>query len=343
MHITVPGGESVPMAGTTMISVRPSHTRRGILRAMMASHLAAAREQGQPLAGLWASESAIYGRFGFGPATDRLAMELPAAAAELPGDGAAGSVRLVTVDEALELFPLVHEQVRATTPGVLSRSAATWKWRLYDPVAWREGMSARRLVVSEGVDGPEGFATYRVKEEWEDFTPNGKVDVNELQAATPEAHAGLWRYLTSIDLFPRVSYWNTPVDDALRWQVASPRLVQQSLKDALWVKLLDVPAALSMRRYASAGTLTVSVKDAFIPELSGTYQLSATPDTSRCIRTEGAGQIEMDAATLGMLYLGGRSVEVLARAGLVSGEGEAIALADAMFSWRRPPWCPEVF
>jgi predicted acetyltransferase len=341
-EVTVPGGRSVPMAGTTMVTVRPTHTRQGILRALMTSHLQGARDLEQPLAGLWASDTRIYGRFGFGPATDRLAVKLLASAAVLRDD-AAGSVRRLSADEALELLPSVHEQVRATTPGVLSRSATSWKWRLYDPEAWRQGMSARRLVVFDGESGPEGFATYRLKEDWNDSTADGKVAVNELQAATPAAHLGLWRYLTSVDLFPNVSYWNTPVDDPLRWLVKSPRLVELPTKDALWIRILDVIRALEARRYSAVGELRLEVADQLYPDQSGTYELSSTVDGSHCGRVRGAGQIEMDAATLGMIYLGGRNVTALARAGLVKGEPDAVALADAMFSWPQAPWCPEVF
>ncbi len=343
LEVTVPGGGFVPMAGTTMIAVRPSHTRRGILTAMMSSHLEAARDEGRPLAGLWASESSIYGRFGFGPATDRLTIELPASAAALPEDDQAGSVRQTTVEEALELFPLVHEEVRKTTPGVLSRSPATWKWRLHDPESRREGMSARRLVLYEGASGPEGFATYRLKEEWHDSLPKGKVDVAELQAVTPAAHRALWRYLTSIDLFPRVKYWNAPVGDGLRWQVAAARLLRQEIMDALWVRVLDVPAALEARRYSVTGTMTFTIDDPLFPDISGSYRLSGGPDTARCSRIEDVGHIEMDLATLGMLYLGGRSAAVLAGAGRIRGEADVIAVADAMFSWHKAPWCPEVF
>src|SRR5467141_1677988 len=63
--LSVPGGR-LACAGTTVVGVAPTHRRHGILSAMMRAHLDAARELGEPLAALWASEPTIYGRYGYG-------------------------------------------------------------------------------------------------------------------------------------------------------------------------------------------------------------------------------------------------------------------------------------
>ena len=69
LDLTVPGA-TLGMGGTTMITVQPTHRRRGALRAMMQAHLEEIKDRGEPLAGLWASESSIYGRFGYGYAVE---------------------------------------------------------------------------------------------------------------------------------------------------------------------------------------------------------------------------------------------------------------------------------
>jgi predicted acetyltransferase len=160
---------------------------------------------------------------------------------------------------------------------------------------------------------------------------------------TAGAHAALWRYLTTIDLFPRVSYWNLPVDDPLRWKMRSPRRLEQPIKDALWLRVLDVPAALTARRYASDGALTVAVTDAYYEDLAGSYRLEGGPEAAACERTSAGSDLQMSSGALAMLYLGGRSVATLAAAGLIEGDAAAVALADRMFAWHRAPWCAEVF
>src|SRR5260370_27353129 len=67
-HRTVPGSQALPAAGVTWVSVLPSHRRRGVLSSIMRRQLADIRDRGEPLAVLWASESVIYSRYGYGRA-----------------------------------------------------------------------------------------------------------------------------------------------------------------------------------------------------------------------------------------------------------------------------------
>ena len=339
--ITVPGGGALSMAGTTMVTVRPTHTRRGLLREMMTLHLDVARERRDPVAGLWASESAIYGRFGFGSAAERHIVEVPSTI-RFVDDAPAGTVRQVDAEAALALFPLVHERVRSTRPGVLHRDPLKWKWRFYDPAAWRGGKSARRYAMYDGAEGPEGYVAFRVKEEWTDLVTKGQVFIDELQAATPDAHAALWRHVTSIDLFPRIRYWNAPVDDELKLRIASPRDVNAALTDALWLRILDVESALAARSYVPADTLRIEVDDPMFDDISGVYELSSS-DGVTCRKVDGEADISLGTAALSSMYLGGQSVASLARAGLVDGAQDALVAADEMFRWPIAPWCPEVF
>src|SRR6185503_18593563 len=65
--LSIPGGE-LPCAGVTWVGVIPTHRRRGILRDLMRRELEDVHSWGEPIAALWASEAAIYGRFGYGHA-----------------------------------------------------------------------------------------------------------------------------------------------------------------------------------------------------------------------------------------------------------------------------------
>ena len=345
-EVTVPGhapGNTLPMGGTTMVTVQATHRRRGVMRAMMRAHLDEVRERGEPLAGLWASESSIYGRFGYGLAAEGCEMKLDARAIRFVGDPPPGSVRLVEPADAETIFPALYERVRPTRPGMLSRSDVWWSTRiLCDPKHNRHGQSAKRHAVYGDTSGPEGYAIYRQKEKWEDF-PDGEVHVLELVAATPEAHEGLWRFLTGIDLFPHVKYWNLAVDDELPWRVTDPRRVQRWVADSLWLRLIDIPAALGGRVYSAAGRLVLDVRDPFMPDNEARYELEAGPDGAEARRTTAAPDLELPVDALGALYFGAHSVTTLAAAGRVGGSEEALATAARMFAWPRRPWCPEDF
>ena len=342
-EVTVPGG-AIRMAGTTMITVQPTHRRRGALRALITDHLDDARAVGETLAGLWASESSIYGRFGYGLATERYELELDAGAVRFSEGDVTGDVRLVEADEAAKLLPPLYERMLKSRPGALSRSADYWKWRrMYDPEHWREGASARRYLIHRGPDGDDGYVTYRQKEKWEGFFAEGEIRIVELVANTPAAHGGLWKFLTSIDLFPKVTYWNQRVDDELAWRITDPRRVVRKVWDGLWLRVLDVPAALSGRSYAIDGSIRVGVSDPMYPDNDGTYEVTSESGNSECRKVDGEADLFMNIDALGALYLGGHRLGPLARAGRVHGTTDAIRRADGFFGWDPAPWCAEVF
>jgi len=344
LSVTLPGGRDLAMAGTTMVTVQPTHRRRGILRGMMTTHLDAARERGEPLAGLWASESSIYGRFGFGLAVDRVSVKMQGRGLDFGAEGRLTGVRMVESEEAAATMPAIYERCRPTRPGMLGRSETWWKWKFFhDPEKWREGQSAYRFAVYDGGDGPDGYVVYRQKEEWEEFFPNGKVAVNELMAVTGEAHDALWRFLVGIDLFPNVEYWNQPLDDELRWRVTEPRQVRREVFDSLWLRVLDVPAALAGRSYAIEGDLRIGIHDPMYRDNDGTYLLSATPDGAECWPVDEPPDLELEIDALGAILLGGRRLGSLARSGRVRGSANLIRHADSLFTWDPAPWCPEIF
>lgn len=342
--LTVPGS-TLGMGGTTMVTVQPTHRRRGVLNAMMQAHLKEMKDQGEPLAGLWASESSIYGRYGYGYAVEGSFIKIDAKELIFTNNTQKGSVNLIESDESAKSFPDIYERIRQTRPGVLSRSTAWWDARVFhDPQHRREGKSAKRFAVYE-VDGkPQGYAIFRQKAdwEWEGFS-HGIIHVEEVITATDEAHQAIWKFLTNIDLFTLVRYWNAPVDDPLMWRITDPRRIQRYNTDSLWIRIIDIKAALEGRSYSSEGRLVFDIQDEFMPANSGKYELTTSCDESQCQPTTADADITLSATSLGALYLGGNRFSTLAHAGLVQGTPEALAIADKMFSWSCAPWCPEVF
>ena len=196
LTITVPGGAQVPMSGLTVITVQPTHTRQGVLTAMMRAHVDRARERGEPIGGLWASEVPIYGRFGYGPSAQMRGIKYDARLAGRGGSEPGVTVRLVDTDEAEKLLPPLFAEVQASRPGMYQRSESWWKWRhFFDPEKHRDGASAQRFAVAEENGTPLGYMTYRQKASW-DQLPEGELRIRELMAVSASGWRALWHYAT---------------------------------------------------------------------------------------------------------------------------------------------------
>ena len=339
--LTIPGGE-VSAAGVTMVGVLPTHRRRGILTQLMRAQLDDVHARGEPLAILFASEPAIYGRFGYGLAIRalRLDAEKQRVVFRSPPDPAA-QARLVPLEAAHAVVAPLHDEVRRAVPGMFARTEAWWRaFRLTDPEHWRHGGGPLFLVVL-GLDGGDaGFARYRLHDKWNEGGANVELEVYDAFATSPRAEIELWRYLFGIDLVARVRSWNLPVDHPLQYAVADFRRLKMAVADALWVRIVDVEAALGARSYADGAPVVVELEDAFCPWNSGRWRISP----SGAERTDTAADLKLGAEELGAVYLGGVGFGELARADrlreLVPG---ALERADFLFRTPRAPWCPEVF
>lgn len=336
--LSVPGG-SLPCAGVTVVGVYPTHRRRGVLRAMMRAQLDDVHERGEPLAALWASEETIYGRFGYGIAAwaGEISLQREWASFAQPLERA-GRVRFVTQDEAKTLFPPVWERLRAQRTGVFARTEVWWERALRLPD--EEAASPRRFAAVE-LDGEvQAYAVFRRSMGWDAGVSTAKLEVIEAIGATPQATAELWRFLLDVDWTATFEATLLPPDHPLFLLLASPRRARYRLGDALWVRLVDVGAALSGRAYAADGEVVLEVRDAFCPWNEGRWMLAG----GRAERTEEPAELALDVDALGSAYLGAVSFAQLRDAlrveELVDG---ALARADAVFGWRPLPWCPEIF
>ena len=338
-ELTVPGGR-VRAGGVTVVGVFPTHRRRGVLRAMMRAQLDQLHELGEPVAYLWASEETIYGRFGYGLASLAGLFDLPR---DRSGYDHAfeprGRTRLLDHDEALELIPPVYEAVAVETPGMFARSREWWEARaLADPEFRRGGGGEMQRVVVE-VDGRvEAYALYRLHIGFDGGLPTGHTNVIEAMGSTPEATREIWRFLLDVDWMSSIKAGLLPIDHPLLLMLAEPRRLGFRVLDGLWLRLVDVAAALAARSYAPGERVVLDVADAFCPWNEGRYEL---PGGSR---TDAEPDLRVDVRTLGSVYLGGFTFAELARAlrieELTPG---AIARADTLFRADRAPWCPEIF
>ena len=348
LELTLPGGVQVPAGGLTWISVLPTHRRRGILRAIMRRHFEDVQARGEAISVLGASESLIYGRFGYGIACMETELEIDPrrAAFAAPVPTPTGRVRIVDAAEARTVLPQVFDRGRRAWPGQVSRNGRWWDHALRDPESRRRGRSRRVDVVHEPAPGRvDGYVSYRIKERWTAGLPDNRVEVQELVALTTEAAAALWGYCTSMDLVSAVRLLKRPVDDPVRWLLADPRRLRTlELVDGLWVRLLDLPAALAARRYAAEGRLVLEVTDGLQPANEGRFALEAGPDGASCRPTAADPDLVLDVAELGAAFLGGVRFATLARAGRVlEGRPGGLRRADAMFASDPAPWCSTGF
>jgi predicted acetyltransferase len=338
-ELSVPGG-SLPCAGVTAVGVHPTHRRRGVLRTMMDTQLRDVHERGEPIAALWASEETIYGRFGYGIASWAGELNVPhewdafAEPLEL-----AGTARFVTPEEARELFPPIYEAVRRERPGMTSRSETWWDDRQLR-LPEQEASAPRRFVVLELDGEPVAYAIYRTHFGFEGGLPGSRLVVREALGLTPPATAAVWRFLLDVDWMATVEVPYSPPDHPLFLLLALPRRARYRMHDALWVRLVDMAAALAGRAYGEGGPLVLEVRDAVCVWNDGRWRL----DGGECSRTDEEPDLALDVSALGSAFLGAVSFEQLRAAMRVEELREgAVAHADALFAWRPLPWCLEIF
>jgi predicted acetyltransferase len=349
-QLTVPGRPMLPAAGVSWVSVLPSHRRRGVLNSLMHRQLADVRDRGEPVAVLWASESVIYSRYGYGCATWQADFTLRrgegALARTVPANG---GLRLRIADPAAALPELakVYDAVLPSRPGFIARSESFWQRVVYDPPGRRGDRSPLHCVLAEDDSGPRGYALYSAVHRWDDQTslPDSSLSVGEMVCADAAASAALSADLLTRDLATEFRIGDRPVDDPLLYQLADPRRARQRLTDGLWVRIVDVPGALTARRYSCPVDMVIEVRDDLLPSNAGRWRLTAS-DKASCVRAPDSApaDVVLDVTALGAAYLGGTRLGALAAAGLVAeGRPGGVRQLSTALSWDPAPWCPVHF
>lgn len=340
----LPGGVTAPTAGVTRVTVAPTDRRQGLLRALMRRQLDDIHERREPLAILYASEGAIYERFGYGVATWQAEVSIARARSAFV-EHVRPRVAVITAEEAAATLLDFHNAMAAEQPGMIARSREWWDFVTADPPTfWRPSGGDRRYAVHRGQGGAiDGFTVFRVEPKWEEGTPSGTVHVALLLASTPAAYAELWRFCLDLDLMSTVRAEPRPVAEPLRHLLVDPRALSCRVDDGIWARLVDVPAALAARRYRVEDSLVLEVVDEFCAWNSGRWQLTADVSGAECRRTSREPDLVVTAAQLGWCYLGSNRFADMRRAGRLEGEMAAAERADAMFATAREAWCPTHF
>lgn len=353
-QMRVPGAMAA-VAGVSLVAVLPSHRRQGILSALMRRQLADVSERGEAVAVLFASESGIYGRYGYGRASWHAAYRLQRGEGTLaPGGPADPGLRLRIAEplSARAELAKVYDLALAERPGLYARTEPWWD-RLLTDLHSEDGSSQQiRCVLAEDDSGPRAYAVFTSTECWDEDAglPRGVLEVSEALATDPAATAALWDNLLSRDLVSEFHARMRPVDDPLLYLLADPRRVRSVVSDGLWVRLVDVGRALAQRHYASPVDVVIEVTDELCPQNAGRWRLAAEAGVApagfraTCERTTAPADVVLPVWAMGAAYLGGTGLKAMANAGLITEAtpGSLAALSTAM-SWEPAPWCPMTF
>ncbi|MGH8866977.1 MAG: GNAT family N-acetyltransferase [Actinomycetes bacterium] len=346
LEMAVPGGMQ-PMAGVTWVSVSPTHRRQGILTSLMRTQLTEQHEQErEPVAALWASEAAIYGRFGYGLASTSLALRIPRdGTATLAGPGEDDlAVWFADVTGTRGEIAAVHEAQVAERPGQFRYDSRWWDALLADPEHRRGGATELRCLLAHDGRRTRGYALFATAGGWHDGLPTGELRVRQLTALDPGAYAALWRTLLGTDLVSAVVTHNRPVDDPLLHLLLDIRRAAPRVSDNLWVRVVDVDRGLGARTYASPVDIVLDVEDALCPWNAGRWRLSGDEKGATCERTTDSPDLTVTARDLGAAYLGGTNLTALGGAGRVREHRTgALTAASRAFLNDLAPWCPTIF
>ncbi|WP_460065670.1 GNAT family N-acetyltransferase [Streptomyces sp. YKOK-I1] len=345
-RLTVPGGASVPAAGVTMVGVSATHRRRGLLTSMMRRQLDDVRAWGEPLAVLTASEPVIYGRFGYAAATFGLHAEIDTGRVRLSVPAGTDDVRLTYADPraTLDTCEAVYARTVTLRPGMLDRRPGWEELAVLAAEAERDGASPLQCVLAEREGRVTGYVRFRVRPQYTDSGHNGQVQLQDLVSLDPVSEAALWRFLFGIDLTSSLKVRGRPLDEAWQYQVSDIRRCELRVRDQLYVRLVDLGAALQARTYQAPVDVVLEVEDAFCPWNAGRWRLSGDPKGAVCERTTDAADLAVSVRELGAAYLGGVSLAALGAAGRVRELREgALAAAAAGFGSAVAPWLPHGF
>lgn len=347
LDVTVPGTPgrpcpTIPLAGVTAVGIHPTHRRQGFLRQLMKAMHQDARDRGEAVAGLEASESVIYGRFGYGLAAEVAEYVIDSRASAFAVPAPDLDLELVDRQKALDVLPAIFDRQRRTRPGEVDRSPAYWSQLLADRQHHREGLSGRFHAVCD-----EGYVLYRATRETNVFrAERAEIVVEELRGESAEVEAALWRFVLDLDLVGQVVVRRCPVDEPIRWRLADPRQLRtRSVEDRLYVRILDTAAALASRGYRTEGRLVLDVLPPAVAEGDvdsgpGRWVLEAGTDGASCRRARPGEQadLRLDLPALGSLFMGGFPASLLAAGGRI---GELVpgglAVADRLLGTAPAP------
>ena len=359
-QIRIPG-TTVSSAGLAGVGVMPTHRRKGALNGMMRKIIDDAKERGDVLATLWASEASIYGRYGFSIGAFHDSFTLHRAYSALNSDlDQKGHVDFIEISAAKDFLPIVHDKVFHVRNGVIRRDEYLWdlwvkKFQNFKP-------KDKIFLVGYSCQGEiEGYALYFLESrglqnpgsepryiggllESSDPEEEHRMNILELMSTNDEAYLALWKFLLGVDRVNSYRASKRPIDDPFIWLLKHPDMMRKSLTSMHWVRIVDVVSALASRKYSTEDNLVIQIYDGFCPWNQLRILLEAGNDGSNVSISSRFPDISLSTQEIASIFLGGAKLRTLAINGRVQeNKSGAIQRLDAMFATSQPPWCPEGF
>ncbi len=337
-------GNAVAMGGVTAVGTLPEYRRQGLVRAITTRSFADMRERGQAVASLWASQAAIYQRYGYALSSALVTYRIDSVDVGFAdGDGGSARVARVDADTGAEILKKVYIDFVAQRMCYLHRSKTLWmngvlsNSPLTGPV---------HIAVAYAANGaPTGYVAYHVRNDKTGHPTRGQeLLVKDLVWLNVDAYRSLWTWLARHDLVGRITWMRAPIDDPAPELFVEPRLLNAQSRDGIWLRIVDAQAALAQRGYQTSGAITLEiVKDDLTPWNEGRVKLECSAEGATVTPSSGNADIRLSVKALASLYTGFRSARQLSQWGMLDGDDAAIERATQMFATRYAPHCPDNF
>lgn len=328
--LTVPGGE-VGMWAISAVTVSGTHRRRGIARNLLEGELRAAADAGLAIAGLTVSEATIYERYGFASAIPVAKVAIDAPRAGWNGPATDGRIEYVERETLQADLSALHEAARTQRSGQIAGWDARWEHIAGRSVGHTAPRAVRGVRYVDADGEVRGAMAYTLKEVAGSFRAD--MEITHLTSTTTDALAALWRFALQHDLVAKVIVDLRPIDDPITWLVNDQRGVEFTPHDHGWLRILDVPAALTARSYRAALDVVLRVEDP-LGFAEGSWRLTADADGRVDVVRADDGvepDVILGVGALSAIYAGGVSAVRLRAAGRLATSAEMAASVDDAF------------
>lgn len=337
-------GTAVPMGGVSAVGTLPEYRRQGLVRRIKTRAFGDMRERGQAVASLWASQAAIYQRYGYAMVSVLRNYRVDTADIGFyDGDAGSSTVERLDVAAGYDLAKQVYIAFIADRMCYLHRARPLW---LNNALDEDDAEGPIHIALSRDTDGqPDGYAIYTLRAGKRDHASRGQeIAIRDLAWLSPGAYRSLWSFIGRHDLVGSVRWDTAPSDDPAVEYFMEPRMLHARDHEGFWFRVVDAPAALAGRGWDVDGELSLAIsEDMLAPWNAGTWRVTVSGGSAEVAPGRGTPDLSLSVKALALLYTGRRSARELAAWGMVEGETSALRRADALFATPHAPHCPDHF
>ena len=336
-------GNAVALAGVSTVGTQPEYRRQGLLRRIQTQAFADMRDRGQSVAALWASQAAIYQRYGYAMTTVQRSYHVDTTDIGFhDGVWGSGCVERLSVNDAFDVIKSIYIRFVENRTCYLHRSKALWLQNAMEEI---EGQGPIHAGVHYDEEGKaDGYIIYTLRANKVDHATRGQeIIIRDMAWLSMDGYRSMWEWLKRHDLVGRVSYQTAAADDPAVELFAEPRLLHGVDHEGIWLRVVDATGALGDRAYSSEGEITIGLTDdPLTPWNNRSIRLEASPEGAHVTSSKSA-DLQTSAKALASLYSGFRTARQLRAWGLIEGEDHVIDTADRLFASSHAPHCPDHF